>query len=339
MSTAETVGLGKKQLAAFFRHMPVSKSLLHFSRMNGMTVLTDTEQSIVVNADDHGDPRTVKTMEGAKIKRFVTSAKQSDHITVSFGDVDDKGNTTVLLECESLGEMEFSATENGEGLNAFGNLGEFRVEIGAEAIAEAAKITDRCCTETGRYALACVCFDRYDVVATDGRRLARIMLDDDLGTEDPVTVPMWVIKYAAQFGYGVDVFENYCLSGEVLSRRVEGRFPDWRQVTCYELLDPMNLKVKPLLETLDKHIKRQKAGAEDECWGVEIPITQHANALLDARFVKAAITGLTTVSIHGTYKEGSTSEEIADKLAERPVRLASVDRPNWSETIMPIWKG
>jgi hypothetical protein len=211
-------------------------------------------------------------------------------------------------------------------LSAFLRMQVFKYTIASGDVKIASSIVDRTDQDSSRYALGGVLFDDGQVIATDGRRLA--MMQTECKQAETALIHSDIIQYAAKFKYDIDVFDNCFIAGDIIVTKMEGRYPNWRQVTPSKLESVTVMSGDELRKIANGHIARNKAAGTEDERGVEIQLNDTI-AKLDAHFLKAAVGKLKSVTI--AHAGGD-----CDKGLTGPAVFTSDELPQWREIIMPM---
>lgn len=333
MSTTLQTTVSKATLTSYLRLF--KSDTMSVETANGMVLLTSAKDENAIGLryatlciGDHEGADVKFYVDDVALTKYVRAAKPSDAIAFS---IDEESNALVA-NCDTVGEMKFSAVgaTKPTAMEVFDNLGDFIQAITADDVKSASMFLDRTDSTATRFALSCVMFDGNAAISCDGRRLAKMTTGETYVGQ--TMVQSSVVEYANKFGFDVEVFADRIIAGDLIVTKTVGRYPNWQQIIPSNTAVGAAWDCDAIRKQCDSHLARCKA--EDNCeYGVEFAVGGGQIAKLDARYIKAAMGKLKSVTVSfaedkmGTYK---------DKLVSVPVVLESSELPGWIEVIMPM---
>lgn len=365
LCTDNPVAISQKRIGTFLRTF--KPKLLLVGSNAGLIWLTDITDPERHNAICIGTC-TTEHMVKLTVREFgkwVRAAGVKSEVTFS---IDDDG---FHAECDKLGRITFEASSHSKmsGPDGMNNLGDFVGTLPAETVASIGGIVNCTDSESTRYALASVCIEHNAAIATDGKRLAHLTIEefgapefkgtgefDDNANPVPSTlewhalVPASVIKYAVSVGEPIDIFSRGVVAGDMRGQLIDGRFPNWRQVIPNNGDRSVTYDCVALREMADRQISLDKAD-DDATLKLSLEATDSGGkqyeVMADATYVKDACKGLDSVTFcwhEGSVKEPDTKQKASAKLVGRtagryltaPILVTSDDAPGWKHVIMPM---
>jgi len=336
MSTATAITVSKSVLTSFLKsfketrlQVTTTHGMIFLSCVIDTTDIDDIKVATLCVGDYEGDDLSFY-VNHRDIVAYARSVNAKDEITFSI----DTEPRKLVLDSAVIGPVQYGVVPSDSGdypdpLDVFDNIGDYVQTINMTDVAAAYTILDRVDAESARYALGCVMFDEQYVVATDGRRLARLDMTENY--KHPTMIDARVVLHAAKFQCEIDVHKNGVIAGELIMTQPEGRYPNWRQVVPSDATACTTLDGEFIRNTANAHIARQKVADIHDEWGVQIKLADQVVGKFNAHFLKAAVGKLKSVDI--AYSSNAQGKQ---KELTVPVMITSSERPGWVEFMMPM---
>lgn len=336
MSTATAITVSKSVLTSFLKafketrlQVTTTQGMIFLSCVIDATDCDDIKLATLCVGDYEGDDLSFY-VNHRDIAAYARSVNVKDEITFSIETEPRK----LVLDSAVIGQVQYGVAPSTSGeypdpLDIFDNLGDYMQTISLTDVAAAYTILDRIDPEIARYSLGCVMFDEQYVVATDGRRLARLDVTENY--KHPSMIDARVVAYAARFQCEIDVHNNGVIAGELIMTQPEGRYPNWRQVVPSDTTARTTLDGELIRNLANAHIAKQKVAGIHDDWAVAIPLSDGISAKFNAHFLKAAVAKFKSVDVAYCPKNQGAGKDLIV-----PAVFTSDERLGCIEIMMPM---